>query len=108
MSTRNGKIARLSWETREEVNNRLHDGQSAKEILGWLNEEEEVKLMVARDFEGKPVSEQNLSEWRQGGYEQWVGQRELLEDVEESWAMAFDIGQVSGDDQVSMLVKVLG
>ena len=35
--SRNGKIARLPGQNREEINRRLHDGEDGKKILGWLN-----------------------------------------------------------------------
>jgi hypothetical protein len=35
--TRNGKIARLPQEIREQVNRRLEDGEPGKQIAEWLN-----------------------------------------------------------------------
>ena len=35
--------------------------------------------MVARDFGGKPVREQNLSEWRKHGYKEWRQRHEALD-----------------------------
>ena len=67
--TRTGKIARLPRALREQVNCRLLDGQPGTEIVAWLNELPEVKDTLARDFGGRPVSEQNLTDWKQGGYQ---------------------------------------
>ena len=70
-----GKIARLPAEIREEVNHRLHDGQSASEILPWLNDLPAVKEILARQFDGQPIKSQNLSPWRKIGYRRWLDKK---------------------------------
>jgi hypothetical protein len=72
MTTRNGKIARLPFEIREELNHRLLENEPAKTILHWLNGDSTVRHLMEALFEGRPISEQNISEWRQGGYEEWL------------------------------------
>jgi hypothetical protein len=47
-----------------------------------LNALPEVQAVVATEFGGKPIREQNLSEWKQGGYRDWVAQQEALEMAE--------------------------
>lgn len=66
-----GKIARLSRAIRDELNRRLDDNQPASEILPWLNELPGVKEILAAQFSGAPVNEQNLSTWRYTGYRHW-------------------------------------
>ena len=80
--TRNGKIARLPRAVRQELNRRLDDGEQGKKLVVWLNALPEVQAIVAAEFGGKPIREQNLSEWKQGGYRDWVAQQEALEMVE--------------------------
>ena len=70
-TARNGKIARLPLALREEVNRRLEEHQSGPKILAWLNAEPVVKDMVDREFGGKPISRQNLSQWRRDGFQEW-------------------------------------
>lgn len=72
MKTRIGKIARLSRETREQLNLRLLNGELGTTLLHWLNELPETKNLVNSVFAGKPISKQNLSEWRHGGYQDWL------------------------------------
>lgn len=69
---RNGKIARLPHHIREELNNRIRNGEPGKRIVVWLNQLAEVGVLIASDFDGKPIREQNLSEWRKGGYRDWL------------------------------------
>jgi hypothetical protein len=76
MSTHNGKIGRLPSEIREQLNQRLFDGETASSLLPWLNSLPAMQTILASRFAGEPVSEQNLSQWRIGGYVQWQKQQE--------------------------------
>jgi len=80
--TRNGKIARLPKPIREEINQRLANGATAHSLLDWLNSLPEVQAVVQSEFDGHPVSDQNLSQWRKGGYEDWLRHQEALEVVQ--------------------------
>ena len=77
--TRNGKIARLPRAVRQELNRRLDEGEQGKKLVAWLNALPEVQAIIAAEFGGKPIREQNLSEWRQGGYRDWTAQQEAIE-----------------------------
>ena len=68
--TRIGKIARLPYVIRMEVNFRIREGQLATEILTWLNAEPRVKARLD-DLGFRPITSDNLSQWRHGGYEDW-------------------------------------
>src|SRR5258708_24191444 len=81
MRTRVGKIARLPALIRNELNQRLQSGALAKHLVVWLNELPEAKKILAELFHGQPVSQQNISEWRQGGYQDWLCQMETRERV---------------------------
>ena len=78
-NTRRGKIARLPKAVRDELNRRIENGEPGRPLVAWLNGLPEVQAVLAADFGGKPVREQNLSEWKQGGYRDWVTQQEALE-----------------------------
>jgi len=71
-STRLGKIARLPHSIREQLNLKLHDNVPAKSILPWLNSLSETKAILAAHFDNRPVTKQNLSEWKQGGFRDWL------------------------------------
>jgi hypothetical protein len=79
--SRTGKIARLSAVTREEVCRRLLDGQAGSSILTWLNAQEDVQRVLDAHFGSEPVTPQNLSEWRKGGYQDWLARREKVESL---------------------------
>jgi hypothetical protein len=77
--SRNGKIARLPGTIRDELNQRLENGEEGAPLLTWLNALPEVQRSLKDYFDGAPVSKQNLSEWRQGGFREWQIREELIE-----------------------------
>jgi len=70
-NTNTGKIGRLPRNIREELNQRLDNGEPGSSILPWLNGLSEVRDILIKYFESRAISDQNLSEWRQGGFEKW-------------------------------------
>jgi hypothetical protein len=73
-----GKIARLPNDLREQVNQRLLDGGPLADILAWLNQLPAVKEVLAAKFGGQAINHQNLSNWRQGGYQDWLKEQKSL------------------------------
>ena len=73
-----GKIARFPAAVRAQLNSRLQDGAEGRQIVLWLNSLPEVRQILAQFFDGRPINEQNLSEWRQGGYEEWLAWQDIL------------------------------
>ena len=80
--TRKGKIARLPSALREQVNQRLDDGQPGSVILPWLNGLKDVQEVLAAHFDGAAVNEQNLSDWRQGGFQDWLGRQDERKNIQ--------------------------
>jgi hypothetical protein len=78
-----GKIARLPRDIRAQLNARLQDGHEGKTILTWLNSLPQVKRLLAENFDRRPVTESNLSDWRQGGYEEWLAHQDMLVQAQE-------------------------
>jgi hypothetical protein len=79
MATRNGKIANLPNDLREQLNLRLLEGEVGRELAAWLNALPEVQSVLGSQFSGSPISEVNLTHWRQGGYLQWLTERECFD-----------------------------
>lgn len=69
--TRKGKIARLPRHIRDDLNQRLDNGEQGTLLVEWLNRLPEVNLVLKEAFDGRPISEQNLTEWKQGGFLEW-------------------------------------
>jgi hypothetical protein len=91
-----GKIAQLPAKTREALNRRLHDGQPASVILPWLNALPEVQEILKDRFEAEPVSEQNLSLWRNGGFTKWVKEQEQILRTRERALYSVELAKASG------------
>jgi len=77
--TRLSKIARLPAKTREELNRRLHDGELSRTILPWVNSLPKTQKVMAELFNGKPITHQNLSEWRRAGYQDWLFHQQRID-----------------------------
>jgi len=75
---RRGKIARLPKAVRDELNTRLQNGEMGSALIEWLNGLPEVKEVLKAQFEGRPVNDQNLSDWRHGGYADWEVRQEKV------------------------------
>jgi hypothetical protein len=87
---RNGKIACLPRPRRDELNRRLARNEDGATLLDWLNAAPDVKDRLARDFAGEPVSQQNLHEWRHGGFAEWQTRQDLF-------AAAADLTDANGE-----------
>src|SRR5438309_4394863 len=64
---RTGKVARLPYATRQRINQLIEDGFPYKAIIEKLNQDALLPY---------PISEDNLSNWRLGGYEEWRRQQQ--------------------------------
>ncbi|MGB8356433.1 MAG: hypothetical protein WCD79_21220 [Chthoniobacteraceae bacterium] len=69
---RNGKIARLPYDLREKINFMLQAGLTAKIVLEAINGMPKVKELLDKFFLGNSLTEQNITNWRQGGYQEWL------------------------------------
>jgi hypothetical protein len=92
--TRTGKIARLPNQIRAELNQRLQDGQDGPRLLDWLNALPEVQETLEESFDGAPITKQNLSEWRAGGFPAWQIRQELIDHA----CTLYDADQELNDD----------
>lgn len=72
MSARKGNIARLDYDTREVVNRMIRDGRTVKQINAWL---------VKQRIPGAPFEGQNFTNWRKGGYKEWLEEEKRLDAV---------------------------
>ena len=83
-TTRKGKIARLPHAIRERLNLRLQDNEPGDTLLAWLNGQETVQTVLKEQFEGAAITKQNLSEWRTGGFAEWVLGQEVVYEAQDT------------------------
>lgn len=91
-----GKIAQLPARIREALNRRLHDGQPASVILPWLNAVPEVIEVITTRFDSEPVSEQNLSLWRNGGFQRWLAESAEIEQTKQLAEFSAELAEAAG------------
>jgi hypothetical protein len=77
--SRNGKIARLPLAIRQQLNQRLQNGEPGKDLIPWLNSLSEVQAVLAAQFNGQPIMQNNLSRWKTGGYVRWEAEQTAQE-----------------------------
>ena len=102
-----GKISRLPQPIQQELNRRLQNGQSSTLILDWLNTQREVSAILAAEFDGVPVSRQNLSDWRSTGLLRWQTRQAALTDVLELEADAADLDAATSGRLADRLATIL-
>ncbi|HTB83068.1 MAG TPA: hypothetical protein VK742_05385 [Candidatus Sulfotelmatobacter sp.] len=107
--TARGKIGRLPKAVQEELNRRLQNGERGKVLVAWLNGLEPVRDIIREQFGGQPIVEQNLSEWRKRGYQQWLWReeaKEMAREMAEETAELQAPGVLSLTDQMASWVTV--
>ncbi len=98
MKTRNGKIARLPKEIREQLNRRLENGWRGKKLVDWLNALPEIKEVLREEFHGRAISEQNLSQWREGGYADWLRHQDTQGQIRWMVERSDDVDAAEGNE----------
>jgi len=77
--TRNGKVARLPKALRDQINQLMADGCTYLDIIQELGQA------------GEGLSENNLSNWKSGGYTDWVTEQQRLDRMRVRQEFAIDL-----------------
>lgn len=108
--TRKGKIARLPRHIRDDLNRRIDDGEPGTALVQWLNAQADVQHVLERDFNNRPINEQNLTDWKQGGYLDWQELQESRAWVrivsDEADQVAEDSGLMPLSDRISSMAAL--
>jgi hypothetical protein len=105
--SRVGKIARLPLVIRQQLNQRLQNGEPGQALIQWLNGLPEVQAVLAAHFHGQPIVKQNLSAWKQGGYLDWEEEQSALEAVATVFEHSDGLQQVAKDGLIDRMTLVL-
>ena len=106
-NARTGKIARIPTVIRDEVCERLRDGQGAPEILPWLNALPEVQAKMKALFKGEPVNAENLSAWRSGGFEDWLKDQYEVEKIQKIGEFSLKVARASGGNMSEGMLAIM-
>ena len=99
------KIGRLSFKLRNELCERIRDGATGDSILLWLNATPEWRR-AKPDFGGKDVNSQNLSEWRQTGYKDWLRNQGDADQMRKMTESALAMVNAAGGDPSTVAARV--
>ena len=106
--TRKSKIARLPRPIRDELNRRLDNGQPGIRLVEWLNNLPEVNEILAREFQGRRITPQNISEWKRGGYHDWLAQQEHAASLQDFLADAKELGDAASPEKLTEAIFNFG
>jgi hypothetical protein len=87
--TRTGKVARLPKATRDRLNTMLLDGMPYLDIIASLGPE------------GQALTENNLSNWKSGGYLDWLRELQVTQAIQSKHELAQSIVASAGDDNAA-------
>ena len=93
-SRRNGKVARLPAELRDQINRLLDDGIPYKTIIEKLGEP------------GKHLNEDNISNWRLGGFQDYLNAQAINDRARAQTEAAADVIRETGHTDPSLLKRV--
>lgn len=108
MRARRGKIARLPAKLKDALNLRLLDNQPASVILAWLNGQEDTRRVLDQYFEGSRISPQNLTEWRHGGFQDWMRKKDQAEATREMATWCMEMAQAAGHSLTDGAAAIMG
>ncbi|MDB6073935.1 MAG: hypothetical protein JWO89_1575, partial [Verrucomicrobiaceae bacterium] len=67
-------------------------------LVVWLNGLPEVAALLEREFHGKAIREQNLSEWKRGGFLDWQRHQEAMASLRVAAEEAEELRAEGADD----------
>ena len=100
MTSRTSKIGRLPKTLRHQLGLRIEDNHSGVDLVQWLNGLPEVQEIIADQFNGSPISEQNLSDWKQSGHLDWLRHEAAVESARHFLETSDGLDEVSGDQSL--------
>src|SRR4051812_28512488 len=76
---RNGRVARLTKKVRDTINTMLLDGHTYAQII------------EAVPIDGPPLSEDSISTWKSGGYQDWLKEQQRVDTIRSKQDFAVDL-----------------
>src|ERR1043166_6476141 len=100
------KIASLPRNIREELNCRVERSEKTRVTLQWVNAIPEVQAILKENFEGEPIKQQNLFDWKTSpGYSAWKLTQTALAFTEDSFPD--DLPQSTLEKMSAKLIRCL-
>ena len=105
--TRLGKTAPLPREIRDQLNRRLQNGEPDQDLVVWLNTLPEAQKAQSPKSGESPINEQDLAEWKESGYRDWLAQQVALEQVRQLTAEVAELEQAGEGALTDRLAQFL-
>src|SRR5215469_6646292 len=99
------KIAILSPRIREELNQRLNMGQSQTSLAQWLNSFPEVQSALQEHFNGEPIKQQNIANWKKSGFHNWKLCQDAIQFTQDS--LPEELNDAALEKMSSKLIRCL-
>ncbi len=74
----------------------LDEGKQGPEILAWANAQPAVQALLMEKFEGEPLSDNNLSQWFKGGFQDWRKGQATVEETQAKMELSLKLAQAAG------------
>lgn len=103
---RTGKIARLPLTIREDINERLRDNHSGTDILSWVNALPITQEILKKQFSAEPISDANLSVWRQGGFAEWLEEQDKVHKIQRLSELSLRLAKAAGGNLSEGLLAI--
>lgn len=100
------KIGRLPFALRTELNERIRDGATGTVILGWLNGTPEM-AHVRAETGCDDVNPQNLTDWRNTGYKDWLEDQDRTERLRSLTELSQSMVHQTGGDPAAVGARIL-
>jgi hypothetical protein len=107
-----GKIARLPFDLRQKLNQRMRDGDPDVDLVEWLNGMQEVKAALsgvsfggAKKSRGQ-ITAQNISEYRAGRYRDWLEDQDKVDRAQKLAELSYQLAAASGGNVSEGIVRV--
>lgn len=100
------KIGRLPFDVRNRICEMLESGATAAQVCGWANRTEAFRRL-ARETGCAPLSAQNVTDWRAGGYARWLEERRRTERLRAVAESSYHIAAAAGGDPAAVGARIL-
>lgn len=100
------KIGSLPWALRNEINHMIRDGRTGTEVLAYINRSPEW-ITIKRATKQADVNPQNLTDWRNSGYADWLAEQAKTEHIRQLASLSQQIVEQSGGDPAAVGSRIL-
>ena len=100
------KIGRLPFALRTELNERIRDGATGTAVLTWLNSTPEMTAVRA-DTGCEDLNPQNLTDWRNSGYKDWLDNQDATERLRNLTELSQSMVHQTGGDPAAVGARIL-